>query len=273
MSGQSRNPVWKRFTEATQLTKYRAEFDEINRQQMDIRKQIESLSNNIATEVDGKKVKVEALNQVVDGFLKNIQINSSFTEVQENKLAQKLKRQIRSYNNAKPSDKKTIEKEIKEAILMPLLMSNLKKNGENNRATQLYALAMHYAAGASRDNNTILQTNMLNEGVSYLTTQNKVYQEIAKSIRRGDGDFDLVFTQSGLSFKRKNNRNSAMALRMARGNLQSTKSDSMTREGEQRRFLGGDAPRRDDSLIWSTLNKLHEALGVIKEKVRVINVD
>jgi hypothetical protein len=114
---------------------------------------------------------------------------------------------------------------------------------------------------------------MLNEGVSYLTTQNKVYQEIAKSIRRGDGDFDLVFTQSGLSFKRRNNRNSAMALRMVRGNLQSTKSDSMTREGEQRRFLGGDAPRRDDSLIWSTLNKLHEALGVIKEKVRVINVD
>tara|TARA_R100000231_G_scaffold6169_1_gene9204 strand:+ start:3436 stop:5667 length:2232 start_codon:yes stop_codon:yes gene_type:complete len=274
MSGRSGNPVWKRFSEAVNLKEIRSEFDEINRQQMEIRKQVDSLSNEISTMVDGKKVQVNALNTVVDGYLENIQKNSSFDEVQKNELAKKLKSKVKAYNNAKPSDRKKIENEIKDALLMPALMSNLQSNrADNPKAVQAYALALNYAPGASQSNDTILQTNMLNEGVSFITTQNKAYQEIANSIKNETGAFFLEITDTGLSFKRSDNRNSSITLKRVKGTLQSRKSNAMTREGKQKRFLGGKPSREDSSTIWTALNTLQEALGIIKEKVRVINTD
>ena len=274
MSGRSRNPVWKRFSEAVKLKEISSEFNEINRQQMEIREQVDSLSNKISTMVDGKRVEVNALNTVVDGYLENIQKNSSFDGLQKNELAKKLKKKVKAYNNAKLSDKKKIENEIKDALLMPALMSNLQSNlADNPKATQAYALAMNYAAGASQSNDTVLQTNMLNEGVSYLTTQNKAYQEIAKSIKDDTGAFNLSFTSTGLSFKRSGKPNSSITLKRVKGSLQSRKSNTMTREGDQKRFLGGSPSREDSSTIWTALNTLQEALGIIKEKVRILDAD
>jgi ribosome-binding protein aMBF1 (putative translation factor) len=274
MSGRSRNPVWKRFSKAVNLKEISSEFDEINRQQMEIRKQVDSLSNEISTMVDGKKVQVNALNTVVDGYLENIQKNSSFDGLQKNELAKTLKTKVKAYNNAKPSDKKKIENEIKDALLMPALMSNLQSNrADNPKAVQAYALALNYAPGASQSNDTILQTNMLNEGVSFITTQNKAYQEIANSIKNETGAFFLEITDTGLSFKRSDNRNSSITLKRVKGNLQSRKSNAMTREGEQKRFLGGKPSREDSSTIWTALSTLQEALGIIKEKVRILDAD
>ena len=274
MSGRSRNPVWKRFSEAVKLKEISSEFNEINRQQMEIREQVDSLSNKISTMVDGKRVEVNALNTVVDGYLENIQKNSSFDGLQKNELAKKLKKKVKAYNNAKLSDKKKIENEIKDALLMPALMSNLQSNlADNPKATQAYALAMNYAAGASQSNDTVLQTNMLNEGVSYLTTQNKAYQEIAKSIKDDTGAFNLSFTSTGLSFKRSGKPNSSITLKRVKGSLQSRKSNTMTREGDQKRFLGGSPSREDSSTIWTALNTLQEALGIIKEKVRILDAN
>jgi hypothetical protein len=241
---------------------------------MEIREQVDSLSNKISTMVDGKRVEVNALNTVVDGYLENIQKNSSFDGLQKNELAKKLKKKVKAYNNAKLSDKKKIENEIKDALLMPALMSNLQSNlADNPKATQAYALAMNYAAGASQSNDTVLQTNMLNEGVSYLTTQNKAYQEIAKSIKDDTGAFNLSFTSTGLSFKRSGKPNSSITLKRVKGSLQSRKSNTMTREGEQKRFLGGSPSREDSSTIWTALNTLQEALGIIKEKVRILDAN
>ena len=157
---------------------------------------------------------------------------------------------------------------MKATLLMPSLMGNLKQKGPYNKAVQIYALGLNYAAGASYSNNTVLQTNMLNEGISYTTTQNKAYQEIANSIKRDDGSWELKITQSGLSFTRAENKKSSISLGMVRGNLQSRKSDTLTREGKKIRFLGS---RQDASVVWDALGRLQEALGIIKEKVRVLD--
>ena len=307
MSGNAKdNPVWKTFTKeisSKTMAQYRGEFDAIHKEQMQIRKEINSLSNNIETEVNGKKVTVKALNEIIKTTLNNIQKNSTFTDTQRNQLFNKLSKQATAYKNAKTNkERKKIESQMKSALLMPALMSNLKERGPHNKAVQIYALGLNYAAGASYSNNTVLQTNMLNEGISYTTTQNKAYQEIAKSIRLNNDSWDLNITQSGLSFTRAGNKKSSISLAMTRGNLQSKKSDTLTREGKKIRFLGAGGERRTvskkpnplgaadtsnpdrlapydklitprESLMWDALNKLHEALGVIKEKVRIINVD
>lgn len=271
MSGRGQNPVWKTFTKqlGTTMTQYRSEFDAIHKEQMQIRKEIDSLSNNIEAKIDGKKVTVKALNTVIDATLENIQKNSTFTDMQRNELFKKLSELATKYKNAKTSkQKKGIESQMKATLLMPSLMGNLKQKGPYNKAVQIYALGLNYAAGASYSNNTVLQTNMLNEGISYTTTQNKAYQEIANSIKRDDGSWELKITQSGLSFTRAENKKSSISLGMVRGNLQSRKSDTLTREGKKIRFLGS---RQDASVVWDALGRLQEALGIIKEKVRVLD--
>jgi hypothetical protein len=271
MSGRGQNPVWKTFTKqlGTTMTQYRSEFDAIHKEQMQIRKEIDSLSNNIEAKIDGKKVTVKALNTVIDATLENIQKNSTFTDMQRNELFKNLSELATKYKNAKTSkQKKGIESQMKATLLMPSLMGNLKQKGPYNKAVQIYALGLNYAAGASYSNNTVLQTNMLNEGISYTTTQNKAYQEIANSIKRDDGSWDLKITQSGLSFTRAENKKSSISLGMVRGNLQSRKSDTLTREGKKVRFLGS---RQDASVVWDALGRLQEALGIIKEKVRVLD--
>jgi hypothetical protein len=271
MSGKGQNPVWKTFTKqlGTTMTQYRSEFDAIHKEQMQIRKEIDSLSNNIEAKIDGKKVTVKALNTVIDATLENIQKNSTFTDMQRNELFKKLSELATKYKNAKTSkQKKGIESQMKATLLMPSLMGNLKQKGPYNKAVQIYALGLNYAAGASYSNNTVLQTNMLNEGISYTTTQNKAYQEIANSIKRDDGSWNLNITQSGLSFTRAENKKSSISLGMVKGNLQSRKSDTLTREGKKMRFLGS---RQDASVVWDALGRLQEALGIIKEKVRVLD--
>jgi len=297
MSGKAKdNPVWKTFTKeigSKTMAQYRGEFDAIHKEQMQIRKEIKSLSNNIETLVAGKKVPVKALNQVIETTLDNIQKNSDFSDIQRNKLFKTLSKKATAYKNAKTNkERKKIEAQMKDALLMPALMGSLRQRGPQNKAVQIYALGLNYAAGASYSNNTVLQTNMLNEGISYTTTQNKAYQEIAKSIRLDKGSWDLNITQSGLSFTRAENKKSSISLGMVRGNLQSRKSDTLTREGKKIRFLGAGSERQTasaatsgpdrlapydklirsrESLIWDSLNKLHEALGIIKEKVRILD--
>ena len=273
MSGKAKdNPVWKTFKKEISpktMAQYRGEFDAIHKEQMQIRKEIDSLSNNIETMVGGKKVTVKALNEVIKTTLENIQKNSDFSDIQRNKLFKTLSTKASAYKNAKTNkERKKIESLMKSAILMPALMGNLKQRGPYNKAVQIYALGLNYAAGASYSNNTVLQTNMLNEGISYTTTQNKAYQEIARSIRLDDGFWNLNITQSGLSFSRVENKKSSISLGMVRGNLQSRKSDTLTREGKKIRFLGS---RQDASVVWDALGRLQEALGIIKEKVRVLD--
>ena len=46
-----------------------------------------------------------------------------------------------------------------------------------------------------------------------------------------------------------------------------------TKYAQTNRAMFNPEGRQDSSTIWTALNTLQEALGIIKEKVRVINTD
>jgi len=263
------------FEQAAQMTDdEKSEFDDIHRQQMNIREQLDSLSNNIVTTVDGEEVTVDALSDLVDATLTNIRNNSTYDEANNDQFRTRLLRLADDYKNASPDAKPNLERQMKKELLGPMLMSNLRRN-KDSKAAQFYALALMYKGGGSRNKNTLLQVNNLNTGVSYVSTQNHQFEQIAKSIREGgDGGFNFNVRGKAFSFNKKEDKNASVRLEWNSDDRKwdCFESETMTTKYAQTsRAMFNSEDRQDASLVWDALSKLHEALGVIKEKVRVLD--
>jgi hypothetical protein len=276
MSGRGDSAeLFSTFTDAAQMTDdEKLEFDDIHQQQMKIRNQLDSLSNNILTDVDGEEVTVDALSNLVDSVLDNTQTNFTYTEANRSQFRTRLLRFVDDYKNASPDARPNLEKQMKKELLGSMLMSNLRAN-KDSKAAQFYALALMYKGGGSRNKNTLLQVNNLNTGVSYVSTQNHQFEQIAKSIREGgDGGFNFNVRGKAFSFNKKEDKNASVRLEWNSDDRKwdCFESETMTTKYAQTsRTMFNPEERQDASLVWNALGKLQEALGIIKEKVRVLD--
>jgi len=265
------------FEQAAQMTDdEKSEFDDIHRQQMNIREQLDSLSNNIVTTVDGEEVTVDALSDLVDAALTNITNNSTYDEANNDQFRTRLLRLADDYRNASPDAKPNLERQMKKELLGPMLMSNLRRN-KDSKSAQFYALALMYKGGGSKNKNTLLQVNNLNTGTSYVSTQNHQFEQIAKSIREGGDDgFNFNVRGKAFSFNKKEDKNASVRLEWDSDNRKwdCSESETMTTKYAQtNRAMFNSEGRQDASIVWDALGKLQEALGIIKEKVRILNTD
>ena len=265
------------FEQAAQMTDdEKSEFDDIHRQQMNIREQLDSLSNNIVTTVDGEEVTVDALSDLVDATLTNIRNNSTYDEANNDQFRTRLLRLADDYKNASPDAKPNLERQMKKELLGPMLMSNLRRN-KDSKSAQFYALALMYKGGGSRNKNTLLQVNNLNTGTSYVSTQNHQFEQIAKSIREGGDDgFNFNVRGKAFSFNKKGDKNASVRLEWNSDDRKwdCSESETMTTKYAQTsRAMFNPEGRQDASIVWDALSKLQEALGIIKEKVRILDTD
>ena len=275
--GGDSGELFSTFMDAAQMTDdEKSEFDDIHRQQMNIREQLDSLSNDIVTKVDGEEVTVDALSDLVDATLTNITTNSTYDEANNNQFRTRLLRLADDYRNASPDAKPNLERQMKKELLGPMLMSNLRRN-KDSKSAQFYALALMYKGGGSKNKNTLLQVNNLNTGTSYVSTQNHQFEQIAKSIREGGDDgFNFNVRGKAFSFNKKGDKNASVRLEWNSDDRKwdCSESETMTTQYAQTsRAMFNPEGRQDASIVWDALSKLQEALGIIKEKVRVINTD
>ena len=265
------------FEEAAQMTDdEKSEFDDIHRQQMNIREQLDSLSNNIVTTVDGEEITVDALSDLVDATLTNIRNNSTYDEANNDQFRTRLLRLADDYKNASPDAKPNLERQMKKELLGPMLMSNLRRN-KDSKSAQFYALALMYKGGGSKNKSTLLQVNNLNTGTSYVSTQNHQFEQIAKSIREGGDDgFNFNVRGKAFSFNKKEDKNASVRLEWNSDDRKwdCSESETMTTKYAQTsRAMFNPEGRQDASIVWDALSKLQEALGIIKEKVRILDTD
>ena len=273
--GGDSGELFSTFMDAAQMTDdEKLEFDDIHRQQMNIREQLDSLSNDIVTKVDGEEVTVDALSDLVDATLTNITTNSTYDEANNNQFRTRLLRLADDYRNASPDAKPNLERQMKKELLGPMLMSNLRRN-KDSKSAQFYALALMYKGGGSKNKNTLLQVNNLNTGKSYVSTQNHQFEQIAKSIREGGGDgFNFNVRGKAFSFNKKEDNNASVRLEWNSDDRKwdCYESETMTTKYAQTsRAMFNSEGRQDSSIVWDALSKLQEALGIIKEKVRVLD--
>jgi len=266
--------LFNTFSEAAGMSDQdQAEFDEIAQEQAALREDIDSLSNNIITTVNGKEINTEALNTTIDAALESMQKNFSFSEQENSRFRSKMLELAEEYKNAPPDKKPNLEKQMRAALKGPMLMSHLKKK-QGTKGGQFYALAMMYRAGGSKNADTLLQVNNLNTGITHISTQNHQFEQIGKSIREGSNDFTLNITNSAFSFRMKKDKNASMRLEWSgdNNNWICTESETMTSKYSQtqRKFLSR-GERQDSNQLLAALTQLHEALGIIKEKVKVID--
>jgi hypothetical protein len=119
--GGDSGELFSTFTDAAQMTDdEKLEFDDIHRQQMNIREQLDSLSNNIVTRVDGEEVTVDALSDLVDATLTNIRTNSTYDEASNDQFRTRLLRLADDYRNASPDAKPNLERQMKKELLGPI---------------------------------------------------------------------------------------------------------------------------------------------------------
>ena len=275
--GGDSGELFSTFMDAAQMTDdEKSEFDDIHRQQMNIREQLDSLSNNIVTTVDGEEVTVDALSDLVDATLTNIRNNSTYDEANNDQFRTRLLRLADDYKNASPDAKPNLERQMKKELLGPMLMSNLRRN-KDSKSAQFYALALMYKGGGSRNKNTLLQVNNLNTGTSYVSTQNHQFEQIAKSIREGGDDgFNFNVRGKAFSFNKKGDKNASVRLEWNSDDRKwdCSESETMTTKYAQTsRAMFNPEGRQDASIVWDALSKLQEALVIIKEKVRILDTD
>ena len=274
--------LFKTFKNAAKMSKEdKTRFDEIHQSQMQIRNDVEQLSNNIMTSVAGQTVGVQALSDMVDGAVETITRDSTFREAHASELRTNLMSLIRDYKRASDKDKPNLEKQMKEELLTASLMSDLRSKMSIEGGAipaKMYSLALMYKAGASRNKHTLKQSNDLNSGMTYISRQNLHYEQIAESINNGDaGEFaEPIISNSGITYRRKDKTSATMGVswNKKKATWLATESKTMTEEHSQtkRRFFGQESGVENSNTILDAMNKLHELFGVLKDKISVMDL-
>ena len=238
---------------------------------------------------DGKSLSVDALGTALDSMMEKVTLNSTFKELANNKDYKSIKALQTKYNSTKnPKAKAALESEIKKKLTTFMLKKHTQANvkgvvddpnasDDKKRGALAFAAAMAFKTGAADNDGVVMQKNHLKRGKSYYSTQNKNFNAIIDSIKKfpdnKDGDFELA-AGVGVKFVKKGKGNSGKSVNTSfdpDGNLVSTQSWSLTEDSSDIHDFAPEIQSENSSTLMQALSKLHEALGVIKEKVRIID--
>lgn len=267
-----------------------AEFERIGNEQQEIIDSVEKLKFNASVVgSDGKSLSVDALGTALDSMMEKVTLNSTFKELANNKDYKSIKALQTKYNSTKnPEAKAALESEIKKKLTTFMLKKHTQENVkgivddpnasvDKKRGALAFAAAMAFKTGAADSDSVVMQKNHLKRGKSYYSTQNKNFNAIIDSIKKfpdiKDGDFEIT-AGAGVKFVKKGKGNSGKSVNTSfdpDGNLISTQSWSLTEDSSDIHDFAPEVESENSSTLMQALSKLHEALGIIKEKVKVLD--
>ena len=234
----------------------------------------------------GVKVTENAVSTFAKALMKNLQTNKNFKELNDDDYLT-LQEDIQKFAEGKDADKNFVSK-VKEKLFKMTLFNNLtlkaqgkdRRTGKPNKSSRtaaMYALAVLNQAGGSARNGTVFQVDALDELASYISTQNGEILSVLDSIQKNDGKWEFDPSQGSLTFKRTDDPNRKISVTLKGGKWIAYRSATSLRSASTRKSsrdvantLSG-VEEQDRNVIMNALGRLQEALGIIQEKVRVID--
>ena len=244
-----------------------------------VAKLVGELSSKVNVRTENGVITQNSLNSYAETLVDHIVKNSTFDEVKDNVDLAELQEYIESMksNDPKMTDKK-FEAKVKDKIFKMTAFSRIEKmaaqGGDSERKAALHALALFNVAGGSARDNTVFQVDALDEMASYVSTQNGEMQSALDSIKSGDGRWKFQPSKGSLTFSYADDPNRTISVTYKDGKWIAYRSATSIKNASNRnKAIGQEEDRQDSSTIWNALSTLQEALGIIKEKVRVLDAD
>ena len=258
---------------------------------------VQEVADKISDAVEKLSAKVKigditenSVKMYATALLKNLQKNRTFKELNEDDY-RTLEEDIKKFAEGKDADKNFVKK-VKEKLFKMTLFNNLtlKAQGQdsrtgrpnkNSRVAAMYALAVYNQAGGSARNGTVFQVDALDELASYISTQNGEMLSVLDSIQANDGKWEFDPSQGSLTFRRSDDPNRTISVTLKGGKWVAHRSATSIRKASTRKsskdvnnqLSGEEESKKESATVVDVLSKLTEALGIIKEKVRILDAN
>ena len=290
-------PVGRKPRDLLSVPDTKTEFDRIAREQRIIDTAVNNLSFDSSVKTaNGKTIKgVDSLGIQVDAVLSDLSSELSWSELNVHPERSAFNSLVKRHKNATKKGNNTlmasIEKELKDKLRAFMLKKHMditiqrtlkdkSKSDDTKKGALLVAAAHTYKAGASDDDQTVVQKNYLVSRKSYFSAHNGPFKSMLKSISNfrtndeGDPEFDdwELTTRTGSKWTRKGGiRGRSLSTTMSEAGITCTQTGALTTEESTIHDFEPDQsdPSLKDSLIVTSLGKIQEALGLLKEKMKL----
>jgi hypothetical protein len=249
----------------------------IQREVNSISDSIKDLSSKVQIKTKDGIITENSLEIYADSLISHLEKNKTFDEIKENVDLSELREYITAMKAGDPkmTDKK-FEAKVKDKLFKMTTLSKIEtmagKGEKENRKAALYALAVFNVAGGSARDSTVFQVDVLDEMASYVSTQNGEMQSALDSIKAKDGRWNFQPSKGSLTFSYADDPNRTISVTYKDGKWISYRSATSIKNASTRNAaIGQDKNRQDSATVLDVLFKLTEALGFIKEKVRVLD--
>lgn len=238
---------------------------------------VNALSSKVQVKTKDGVITEDSLKTYADSIVSHLKKNKKFKEIKDNVDLSELVSYIEDMKAGDPklTDKK-FEAKIKDKLFKMTTLSKIEtmagKGEKENRKAALYALAVFNVAGGSSRDSTVFQVDVLDEMASYVSTQNGEMQSALDSIKAKDGRWNFQPSKGSLTFSYADDPNRTISVTYKDGKWISYRSATSIKNASTRNLaMGQEQSREEASTITNVLSKLQEALGIIKEKVKVLD--
>jgi hypothetical protein len=259
--------------------KDQASIRKIQREVESVEKSVNDLSLKVQVQTEDGVVTQNSLNTYAEEVVSHIVKNSSFDDIKENVDVGELQEYIKDMkaDDPKMTDKK-FQAKVRDKIFKMTTFAKIEnmaaKGGSDERKAALHALALFNVAGGSARDNTVFQVDTLDEMASYVSTQNGEMQSALDSIKSGDGRWKFQPSKGSLTFSYADDPNRTISVTHKDGKWVAYRSATSIRNASTRNAaLGQEESKKESVEVINVLSKLTEALGIIKEKVRVLDTN
>jgi len=229
---------------------------------------------------DGKGISKNSMRDYAQAVVDNFRKNKTFKDLNDDDFIS-LQNYVNDLNVDKLDTDKKLENKIREKLFRMTLNNSISntakkktKNGKptaDAQAAMLYGLAVFNQAGGSARDSTLFQVDTLDTLTSYISTQNGEMNSVLNSILENDGKWEFI-SEGSFTFRRVGNINRSLSVSLKDGKWIASRSATSIRDASTAKKSRDISEEEvSDSLILQALGKLHEALGVIKEKMRVLD--
>ena len=251
----------------------------IQRDVNSISNSVNELSSKVQVKTKDGVITENSLKTYADSIVSHLKKNKNFKEIKDNVDLSELVAYIEDMKAGDPklTDKK-FEAKIKDKLFKMTTLSKIEtmaaKGEKDNRKAALYALAVFNVAGGSSRDSTVFQVDVLDEMASYVSTQNGEMQSALDSIKAKDGRWNFQPSKGSLTFSYADNPNRSISVTYKDGRWIAYRSATSIKNASTRNAAIGQKESKKESVeIINALSKLTEALGIIKEKVRVLDAN
>jgi hypothetical protein len=238
---------------------------------------ISNLSSKVQVKTKDGVITENSLKTYADSIVSHLKKNKNFKEIKDNVDLSELVAYIEDMKAGDPklTDKK-FEAKIRDKLFKMTTLSKIEtmaaKGEKGNRKAALYALAVFNVAGGSSRDSTVFQVDTLDEMASYVSTQNGEMQSALDSIKAKDGRWNFQPSKGSLTFSYADDPNRTISVTYKDGKWIAYRSATSIKNASTRNAALGQGESKKESVeVINVLSKITEALGIIKEKVKVLD--